>query len=248
LLEQTKLLKSFTFSFTTTCQQIIIKSIIPMGACHNRKSRGDEEIFDSSINWAEKPNFDSKKSLRPPRSVRPLPKKVSFRLYHGTSIDFAKLILRDRLRAGSRPGQLGRGVYAAREDKAEGFSKSYNSNQRGGVVFRVIITLQNPLYKAHSRDVGDWQAKGHDGVRVEDTTCSQKMEWCVREESMEIEKWRYTDENTWREPNQSPDEEHYAPRPESHPPRSKYDYLSYPPSVNKYSLVRRDQGFERYTR
>ena len=102
-------------------------------------------------------------------------------------------------------------------------------------MFRVLISLQNPLYKTHSSDVGDWRAKGHDGVRVEDTMRSHQMEWCVREECVEIEKWRYTDEDIWRELSENPYEQHYAPK-------TKYDCLRRPPDVDKFW---RDHGYER---
>ena len=66
------------------------------------------------------------------------------RLFHGTSWEVAKKILRDGF-IESEDGHLGPGVYVAREEKARGFaaSKHRHGDQRGGLV-TVMVSVSRP--------------------------------------------------------------------------------------------------------
>jgi hypothetical protein len=131
-------------------------------------------------------------------------KPVSFRLFHGTPADKARSILQTGFQA-STSGQLGAGLYLAREEKAQKFADSGRHGSARGVVFAVVVNLQNPLFKHTNTSVGDWAARGHDGVRVDDTQMSSNMEWCVLPHRATIAKWRYSNEpNEWHNPSDSP--------------------------------------------
>ena len=130
---------------------------------------------------------------------------VSFLLYHGTPSDKAGSILQTGFRASSS-GQLGAGLYLAREDKAERFADSGRHGSARGVVFAVKVALQNPLYKkSNDNQAQSWQTRGHDGVRVDDTQMSSNMEWCVLPHRATIVRWRFSDEqDQWHSPSDSP--------------------------------------------
>jgi hypothetical protein len=129
---------------------------------------------------------------------------LSLSLFHGTTVESAKSILQNGFRASSQ-GQLGAGLYLAREDKAQKFATDGRHGWGRGVVFCVDAVLRNPLFKSISSNVGNWQAQGHDGVRVDRTLASHNMEWCVLPKWASISRWRYSDEQgRWRSPSERP--------------------------------------------
>ena len=106
-------------------------------------------------------------------------------LYHGTSWENATKIASagfDLSRAHN--GLLGRGVYVAREDKARRFAEngSWHQGQEGGLI-KVHVNVRNPKYVSNSSNIGRWWDEGYDACRVDHTTASPNMEWCVLDPS-----------------------------------------------------------------
>lgn len=103
------------------------------------------------------------------------------KLFHGTSWERAQLI-RDVGFMESEDGCLGRGVYAARQEKALRFAKdgARHGGQYGGLV-SLLITFKKPKYVKN--DDQSWREEGHDACRADHTTASTNMEWCVKDRS-----------------------------------------------------------------
>ena len=79
-------------------------------------------------------------------------------------------------------GQLGKGVYVARYDKALRFAENgaWHHGSDGGLI-KVHVNVQNPKYVSDSRHRGRWWEEGHDACRVDRTPVSSNMEWCIRD-------------------------------------------------------------------
>ncbi len=125
---------------------------------------------------------------------------VTVEQYHGTSVSAAQSILSSGFQQSSS-GQLGRGVYLAREDKAERFARDRGGS--GGVVLRCQFTASNPKYVSNSSRAGNWAAEGHDAVRADDTAMSTNMEWCCQCH-VTVLAWRYVHSSTWNSTSSRP--------------------------------------------
>jgi hypothetical protein len=124
-------------------------------------------------------------------------------MYHGTSVDNAKAILKEGFRP-STGGELGAGIYMAREDKAAGYAERASGRSHNSVVFKCQFTPHAPKYVEKYSQVGDWRKEGHDAIRTYETGRSGKMEWCVSC-PVTILAWRFLSEaNTWHGPHVSP--------------------------------------------
>ena len=103
------------------------------------------------------------------------------KLFHGTSWETAKAILRDGF-IESEDGLLGPGVYVAREDKARNFAmdRMRHRGQEGGLV-SVLVTVRRAKFVRQNDS--NWQSEGYDACRADETTFSNSMEWCVKDRS-----------------------------------------------------------------
>ena len=107
----------------------------------------------------------------------------TLKFWHGTSWSRAQLILRDGFEV-SPDGQLGRGVYVARRDKALRFAQdgTRHGGAAGGLI-AVRVSFDDPKFVCAAEDAGDWQLEGHDAVRADLTSLSDSMEWCIKSAS-----------------------------------------------------------------
>lgn len=104
---------------------------------------------------------------------------TTFVAYHGTSLENARKIQSEGFKP-STDGRLGPGVYVAKEDKATGFARSYHRHGGSeGAVVKCMVTVDDPKYLSGGDARGNYS--GHDAVRTNYTTSSNKPEWCVRD-------------------------------------------------------------------
>eukprot|EP01124_Arcella_intermedia_P001818 TRINITY_DN10_c0_g1_i1.p1 TRINITY_DN10_c0_g1~~TRINITY_DN10_c0_g1_i1.p1 ORF type:complete len:169 (-),score=5.04 TRINITY_DN10_c0_g1_i1:63-569(-) len=124
----------------------------------------------------------------------------SLQLYHGTSADNLPSILRNGLQP-SRDGQLGSGVYLAREEKADNFARdsiARGKGQSGGVVLKCEVDPGRAKYVSHASRAGNWQHENYDAVRCDETYSSTKMEWCVSDpRSVKVKAYRFHGSDQW---------------------------------------------------
>ena len=79
-------------------------------------------------------------------------------------------------------GQLGKGVYVARHEKAYRFAENgaWHDGDEGGLI-KVLVNIQNPKYVSEVQRAGHWWDEGYDACRVDSTPLSSNMEWCIRD-------------------------------------------------------------------
>lgn len=103
----------------------------------------------------------------------------TFTAYHGTSWENARKIAKSGF-IESSDGQLGRGVYVAKEDKATRFAE--NTARHGGtdgVLIKCEVTVDNPKF-IRGGGCSTSDHKSHDAVRTNNTASSRNPEWVVR--------------------------------------------------------------------
>lgn len=105
------------------------------------------------------------------------------KFYHGTSWESAQHIMMEGFEP-SDDGQLGRGVYVARQDKAARFARdaARHGGAAGGLV-EVIVSFSFPKFVSKASDAGEWQLDGFDACRADCTAASEHMEWCIKDAS-----------------------------------------------------------------
>ena len=104
-------------------------------------------------------------------------------LFHGTSWENAQRIERDGFDLKfAHHGQLGKGVYVARHEKAYRFAENgaWHDGDEGGLI-KVLVNIQNPKYVSEVQRAGHWWDEGYDACRVDSTPLSSNMEWCIRD-------------------------------------------------------------------
>ena len=104
-------------------------------------------------------------------------------LFHGTSWENAQRIERDGFDLKfAHHGQLGKGVYVARHEKACRFAENgaWHDGDEGGLI-KVLVNIQNPKYVSEVQRAGHWWDEGYDACRVDSTPLSSNMEWCIRD-------------------------------------------------------------------
>jgi hypothetical protein len=113
----------------------------------------------------------------------------------------------------SPSGQLGRGVYLAKEDKAQRFAQDAQKRNKGhgAIVLKCEvkkfsshsfsnfqISFQKCKYVQHSNEAGNWRKEGYDMVEVQSTNLSSGMECCVADpKKVSVIAWRFVDEKNW---------------------------------------------------
>ena len=103
----------------------------------------------------------------------------TFTAYHGTSWKAAQNIALHGFQE-SADGQLGRGVYVAKKDKATRFAE--NTARHGGddgVLIKCEVTVDNPKFLRGGGCKTSDHA-GHDAVRTNNTASSHNPEWAIR--------------------------------------------------------------------
>ena len=121
------------------------------------------------------------------------------KLFHGTSWERAKQILRDGF-IESTVGCLGPGIYVAREEKARKFAanKARHGGREGGLV-TVLVSYRRAKYVGQNDTT--WQAQGFDACRAEETSSSNNMEWCFKNrDQLEVIAMERVDIDEYAEP------------------------------------------------
>ena len=114
---------------------------------------------------------------------QPPPPTLVLKFWHGTSWASAQAIKSHGFKVSTGEKQLlGRGVYVAKFHKALRFAQdeSRHHSPEGGLV-ECQVRFSNPKFVTSDDDT--WQSEGHDACRVDHTSQSSHLEWCLKEAS-----------------------------------------------------------------
>lgn len=104
-------------------------------------------------------------------------------LYHGTSKENGRRISQGGFNC-SQSGMLGKGIYFAEKNKAQGFAETASSRGLGSgyCLIKCRVSLGRCAYLQKDDPCGQWR-NCYDSAHVPRTRESSKEEWCVKSDS-----------------------------------------------------------------